>query len=217
MAARSGTLLLLVRHGQTTTTGKLLPGRSPGLHLTEKGRAQAEEAARRIARLAESRRSRAVTCAVHASPLDRTRETARPIARALGVPVRNDRSLVECDVGEWTGRELAKLRRLRAWKAVTSTPSLFRFPGGESFGEMQARALDGVASLCERHAGGLVVAVSHADVIKAVLATALGTPLDLFQRLVVSPCSVSAVHVAPAGMHVLCVNNTATLDELALS
>ncbi len=217
VTTRSGTLLLLVRHGQTTTTGKLLPGRSPGLHLTPRGRAQAEEAARRISRLVESRGSRADPCAVYASPLERTKETARPIAGALGVPVHSARSLIECDVGEWTGRELARLRRLRQWHAVTSTPSLFRFPGGESFAEMQARSLDGVATLCARHPGGLVVAVSHADVIKGVLASALGTPLDLFQRLVVSPCSLSAVHVAPEGMHVLCVNSTATLDDLTLS
>jgi probable phosphoglycerate mutase len=155
--------------------------------------------------------------AVYASPLERTRETAAPIARALGLRVRNEPGLLEADMGEWTGGRLRRLARTRAWSTVQRWPSGFRFPGGESFAEMSTRANDAVLGLVERHPGETVVAVSHADPIKAVMATAVGAPLDLFQRVVVSPCSVSAVAYSSSGPHVLCVNSTASLTELALS
>ncbi|RMH68600.1 MAG: MSMEG_4193 family putative phosphomutase [Actinomyces sp.] len=195
------TLVLWVRHGRTPTTGAVLPGRAPGLHLAEEGRRQAEDAARRIAALGTVR-------AVYASPMERTRETAAPIARACGLRVRRHRGLIECDFGEWTGRRLANLRRRREWRTVQRHPSSFRFPGGESFAEMQARGLAAVTDLVARHPGEAIVAVSHADVIKAVMASALGTPLDLFQRIVIGPCSISAVVYGPEGPTVLAVNST---------
>lgn len=197
----ASTLVLLVRHGQTPTTGKVLPGRAPGLHLADRGREQADAVAARIAALPR-------VDAIYASPLERTRETAAPIARARGLRVQIDRGLLECDFGDWTGAELKRLMKLPEWTTVQRAPSVFTFPGGESFIAMQHRIVDALARLRARHPGGVVVCVSHADPIKAAVAHALGTHLDLFQRIVVSPCSVSAIAYAPTGPVVLAVNST---------
>jgi probable phosphomutase (TIGR03848 family) len=198
---RTSTLLLLVRHGQTPTTGATLPGRARGLHLAEAGIAQAGAVATRIAGLEG-------VAAVYASPLERTRETAKPIARALGLKVVSEKGLLECDFGEWTGAKLADLRKKPEWSTVQRYPSGFRFPGGESFPEMQQRMVSTLDRLAERHRGATAVVVSHADPIKAAVAHALGTHLDLFQRIVISPCSVSAILSTPTGPVVLAVNST---------
>jgi len=202
------TLILLVRHGQTPTTGKLLPGRAPGLHLADTGRTQAEAAAARIAAVKS-------VDAVYASPLERARETAAPIAKAVGQKVRIDRGLLECDFGEWTGAELSALMKLPAWTTVQRSPSTFRFPGGESFTEMQTRIVSALDRIVAAHPGGTVVCVSHADPIKAAVAHAMGTHIDLFQRIVISTCSISAVAYSVGGPIVLTVNSTGgSLDEL---
>ncbi len=203
--------MLLVRHGTTPSTGRLLPGQAAGLHLSERGREQAEAAAQRIAALTKA------PAAVYASPLERTRETAAPIARALGVRVRNAPGLIEVDVGEWTEKPLARLARNRQWSGVHRWPSGFRFPEGESFAEMSVRAMQAVLELVAAHPGESVVAVSHADPIKAIVAAAAGVPLDLMQRLVISPCSVSAILFGAGGPMMLTVNSTGTLDELVPS
>ncbi len=200
-----------MRHGTTPTTGKMLPGRAGGLHLSEKGHAQAAAAAERIAAL-----SKAPT-AVYASPLERTRETAAPVARALGLRVRTAPGLVEVDVGDWTEKPLARLYRAREWPTVQRWPGGFRFPGGESFAEMSVRSMDAVLALVAEHPGQTIVAVSHADPIKAIVAAAAGVPLDLMQRLVISPCSISAILFTAGGPVLLCVNSTGTLDELVPS
>ena len=179
------TVVCFVRHGTTATTGKVLPGRVRGLHLSEQGRGEAARAAEAFASLK--------VAAIYASPLERTRETAEPISRLVGKPVVVERGLIECDFGSWTGESLSQLRKLPEWQTVQRWPSGFRFPGGESFLELQARLTDTVEKICRSHPGEIVVAVSHADCIKAVLASALGVPLDLFQRIVVSPCSISTV------------------------
>jgi probable phosphoglycerate mutase len=208
------TLLLLVRHGQTPTTGKVLPGRAPGLHLAPRGIQQADGVAARIAVLHTDERPIA---AVYASPLERTRETAAPIAKALGLRVRRARGLLECDFGDWTGGELKKLAKLPEWRTVQRNPSSFRFPGGESFTEMQTRITSAVEAIRRDHPGQTVVAVSHADPIKAAVAQAMGTHLDLFQRIVVSPCSVSAILYGVDGPIVLAVNSTGDLRALTPS
>ncbi|HXQ19445.1 MAG TPA: histidine phosphatase family protein [Acidimicrobiales bacterium] len=205
-------MALLVRHGKTPTTGKELPGHAAGLHLADEGRAQAERAAERIAAL--ERRP----VAVYASPLERTRETAAPIARALGLRVRTEHGLIDSDTGDWTGSRLSRVARKPEWARVARWPAGFRFPGGESFAEVAARANDTMVRLAAAHPGGTFVAVSHADTIKLLVATAAGVPLDLFQRIVISPCSVSALAFFAGGPPVvLCVNSTATLSELAIS
>jgi probable phosphoglycerate mutase len=155
--------------------------------------------------------------AVYASPLERTQETAGLLARALGLRVRLARGLTECDFGHWTGNSLKDLNRRPEWAAVQRYPSGFRFPGGESFTGMQARMVQAVADLCSRHHGETIVAVSHADPIKAVVADALGTHLDLFQRIVISPCSLTAVSYGYLGPLVLAVNSTGSLTELVPS
>jgi probable phosphoglycerate mutase len=193
--------VLLVRHGQTSTTGVTLPGRAPGLHLAEKGREEATDVAGRIARLPR-------IVAVYASPLERAQETAEPIAAAASLPVTTEPGLLECDYGEWTGHALKDLRRKPEWKVVQRYPSGFRFPGGESFTEMQARMTGTLARLVADHPGQTVVAVSHADPIKTAVAHALGTHLDLFQRIAVFTASVTAIAYGPEGPTVLAVNTT---------
>jgi probable phosphoglycerate mutase len=202
------TTVLFVRHGQTATTGKVLPGRAPGLHLSDTGRQQAEAAAERIAS------ANGKVAAVYASPLERTKETAAPIAKKLGLRVRTERDLLECDFGEWTGKELKALMKRPEWHTVQRYPTGFRFPGGESFPEMQARIERAVDRMRERHPGETVVAVSHADPIKALVAAAVGTHLDLFQRIVISPCSVTAITFGAGGPVVLGVNSVGALSEL---
>ncbi len=245
--------MLLVRHGRTPTTGAVLPGRAPGLHLSAEGEAQAAAVADRISAIGSSgaagsdgsdgslgetadsatkttkaakaakgrprptKTDRKPPVAVYASPLERTSETARPIARRLGLRVRTERGLVECDFGEWTGTRLQALAKKPEWSQVQRHPSSFRFPAGESFLEMQSRMVSTLKRLVDRHPGETIVAVSHADPIKAAVASAAGTHLDLFQRLVITPCSVSAVVHTEAGPHVLCVNSTASLTELSLA
>jgi len=205
------TTILLVRHGTTATTGTLLPGRTPGLHLADKGCDEAQRAAERIAALPR-------VDALYCSPLERTRETAAPIGKALGIRPLVQRGLLECDFGEWTGKELKALMKLPEWSTVQRAPSTFRFPGGESFTEMQTRIVSTLDDLRARHPGGVVVCVSHADPIKAAVAQALGTHLDLFQRIVISTCSVSVVSWTTNGPVALTVNSTGgSLAELTPS
>lgn len=208
------TLVLLVRHGQTPTTGQVLPGRAPGLHLADRGREQAEGVAARIADLQDGKRS---VAAVYASPLERTRETAAPIAKSLGLRVQRHRGLLECEFGDWTGAELKTLAKRPEWRTVQRNPSGFRFPGGESFTEMQTRIGSAIESIRGAHPGQTVVAVSHADPIKAAVAQAMGMHLDLFQRIVISPCSVSAILYTADGPIVLAVNSTGELSSLVPS
>ena len=179
----------------------VLPGRAPGLHLSGRGRAQADAVAERLAGLPVS--------ALCSSPLERALETAAPAAARIGLPVAEDAGLLECDVGEWTGTALADLTGLPQWRTVQHTPSSFRFPGGESFTEMQARIVGALENLRAAHAGGVVICFSHADPIKAAVAHALGTRLNLFQRIVISPGSVSAIsYVDGQAPSVLMVNST---------
>ena len=200
-APPSSTLVLLVRHGQTPTTGKILPGRAAGLHLADIGIKQAQVVAERIAGIKK-------VDAIYASPLERARETAAPIAAALGLRTKIDKGLLECEFGDWTGAELSKLMKLPEWSTVQRAPSTFRFPNGESFTEMQTRMVSAIDRLCAQHRGGVIVCVSHADPIKAAVAHAMGTHIDLFQRIVISTCSVSAVAYTTGGPIVLNVNST---------
>ena len=204
----SPTVVLLVRHGQTPTTGKLLPGRAPGLHLAEAGVQQALRAAERIAALK-------TVDAIYASPLERARETAAPIAAARNLKVRIDKGLLECDFGDWTGAELKNLMKLPEWNTVQRAPSTFTFPGGESFTAMQNRIVGAIDRLRAAHPGGTIVCVSHADPIKAAVAHAMGTHIDLFQRIVISTCSVTAIAYGMGAPVVLTVNSTGgSLAEL---
>lgn len=201
------TVLLLVRHAVTDATGKLLYGRAEGVRLSDQGRAQAEELARRLTALPIQ--------AVYTSPLDRCRETAEPVARSLGVRAVALRALLETDTGEWTGRTFGQIRRTRLWRRIRSVPSTARFPAGESLTEVQARAVAALQGIAERHPRDLVAVVSHGDPIRLALAHYAGVPIDLFQRLEVAPASVSAVALGLGSPVILRVNDTGSLEDLA--
>jgi probable phosphoglycerate mutase len=192
--------VLLVRHGQTPTTGKVLPGRAHGLHLATAGTQQAQRVAERLAALP-------AIDAIYSSPLERARETAAPIAARQGMKVRIDKGLLECDFGDWTGLELKKLMKLPEWGTVQRAPSTFTFPNGESFTAMQTRMISAIDRLRARHTGGVVVCVSHADPIKAAVAHAAGTHIDMFQRIVISTCSITAIAYGHGAPVVLTVNS----------
>lgn len=210
-AARRPTTIIFVRHGTTATTGTVLPGRAPGLHLSERGLEEAQQVAARLKELTHK------PSAIYVSPLERTRETAAPIAAALRLKPIVERGLLECDFGLWTGKRLAMLAKRPEWRTVQHAPSTFRFPEGESFVEMQLRMWETVNTIAQRHRHRSVVVVSHADPIKAAVTYAQGVPLDLFQRTVISPCSVSAVAFTGSTPVVLCVNNTGSLKGLSPS
>lgn len=197
--------ILLVRHATTAATGKRLGGWTRGVHLDDGGRRQADALAEELAELRIS--------AVYASPLERTQETARPIARRHGLRVRTRRAIGEVDYGTWTDQPLGRLRQRKAWRTIQRTPSRVSFPEGESIRGAQARAVDAIEQLAAEHGDDTLVAVSHADIIKAVLAHFLGMPLDTFQRLVVAPASVSTLALSEAAPPVvLAVNVTRSLE-----
>ncbi|KIH96821.1 phosphoglycerate mutase [Streptomonospora alba] len=195
--------LLLVRHGLTESTGATLTGRSPGVHLDERGRAQAADLARRLSGLDLD--------AVVSSPLERCQETAAEIAAVAGREVTTDGRFVEVDYGSWTGRRLGDLVGEPLWRTVQAHPSAARFPGGESLSEMSARAVAAVRDWNERLTAGAanpVYAVcSHGDVIKAIAADALGLHLDQFQRVQADPCSLTAVCYTSVRPFVLRLND----------
>lgn len=200
--------VLLVRHGRTAANaGGVLAGRSPGVVLDDRGREQVADLARRLAPVPVVR--------VVASPLERCQETAAAlVGEGEGRPaVTTDDRLSECDYGDWTGQKIADLLTQDLWKTVQAHPSGVTFPGGESMRAMQARALDVIravdAEVAAEHGPHAVwVAVSHGDVIKAVLADALGVHLDAFQRIVVDPASVSAVRYTDLRPFVLRSNDS---------
>jgi len=197
--------LLLLRHGLTAMTGPVLAGRTPGLHLDERGEKQAAAAAARIAAVPVD--------AVVTSPLERCTDTAALVLEAQRAAGRapaweREERLVECGYGDWTGRAIKDLAKDPIWKVVQNQPSAARFPGGEAMSEMSARAVAAVRDWDTRlGADAIWVACSHGDVIKAILADALGLHLDQFQRIVIDPCSVSVVRYTEARPYVLRVND----------
>jgi probable phosphomutase (TIGR03848 family) len=201
--------VILVRHGRSTANATgVLAGRLPGVHLDDAGVQQAAAVGERLAgvRLA----------AAVSSPLERCRETAREITTRQAETLRagTDKQLSECDYGEWQGRALKDLAREKLWKTVQAQPSAATFPGGESMRAMQDRAVAAVrrhdARLAAEHGPDAVwLAVSHGDVIKSILADALGTHLDLFQRIHVDPASVSIVRYTESRPFVLGTNTHA--------
>jgi probable phosphoglycerate mutase len=196
------TTLLLIRHGLTAMTGPVLAGRTPGVHLDERGQAQARAVAERLTPLP--------LAAIVTSPLERCRETAVAIrAGRDGTALRQDKRFIECEYGEWTGRPLKELSKQPLWKVVQAHPSAAVFPGGEAMAAVQARAVSAVRSWnAELGADATYAVVSHGDVIKAVLADALGLHLDQFQRLAVDPCSVTVIRYTELRPFVLRMNDT---------
>jgi probable phosphomutase (TIGR03848 family) len=200
--------LLLIRHGENeyTRTGKLA-GLTPGVHLNETGRKQAQALAERL--------KTAPIRAVYASPLERARETAAPVAEAKKLGVEICEGLREIDFGAWAGRSLKALARTNLWRQVQQQPSRLQFPGGETFAAAQARAVQAVEQLSQHHPKDLVVAVTHADVIKLVVAYYLGQPLDLFQRLVIGTASLTLLHLGQGQPALVKLNDTVAFDAPA--
>lgn len=201
------TTVLLLRHGRTNAnlTG-VLAGRTPGVELDDVGVKQAAESAARIAPLPIR--------GVVTSPLRRCRQTARAVlnAREDRVPLSTESGLVECGYGDWTGKKLRELTKEKLWRTVQQQPSAVRFPNGEAMTEMSGRAVAAVRAWDQRFAAehgddAIWVAVSHGDVIKAILADALGMHLDTFQRIMVDPASISVIHYAETRPFVLRMNS----------
>jgi len=204
--APTSTHLVLVRHAVTAQTGPLLSGRAPGIDLSDEGRNQAEALGERMAGLP--------IAAVYASPIERTTQTAQAIAGHHDLTVQSLDGVLEADYGEWTGQKLEDLAKTDLWKVVQRAPSRAVFPGGEGLAAMQSRMVAAIELVVLDHPGQLVVVVSHADPIKAAIAHYTGVHLDLFQRIVVSPASVTAFAFTAHGVAMLKCNDTGTLDEL---
>lgn len=206
--------LLLVRHGMTDVTGPKLAGRAPGVHLNDTGRVQAAGLARRLEDLTAT--------ALVSSPLERCQETAEAVAERLGLPVTTDERFIECDYGSWTGRSLTELSDEPLWRVVQDHPSAARFPGGEALATASARAVEAVRDWNGHVAGQapaesddgtlrvppVYVVCSHGDIIKAIVADALGMHLDLFQRLRVDPCSVTSLTYTRSRPFINGINDT---------
>lgn len=188
------TTLLLIRHATTAATGTRLGGRTKA-SLDDAGRAQADAAADRLSDLPLK--------AVYTSPLPRTRETAELVAARHGLEVREHDGLLEVEYGRWTDRPLKPLTRTKLWPVIQARPSLVRFPEGETIRGAQARGVEAVEEIVARHRRDVVAAVSHADIIKALVAFYLGLPLDLFQRLHVGPASVTVLALGPGAQPAL--------------
>jgi probable phosphoglycerate mutase len=199
-------LLLLVRHAVTARTGVKLSGWTPGVDLSEAGKAQAERLSERLGDVRLD--------AIYASPLERTVQTAEPVARAKGIRITQRKEIGEVHYGNLEGRSLKALVGTKLWRRLRAWPSDVRFPGGESLRETQARAVAAVEALRATHPGGVVAVFSHGDWIRLVLAHYLGVHVDLYQRIGIDPASVSAIEFHELGPHVRRVNDTGDLGDL---
>ena len=193
------TTVFLIRHGLTQHTGTRLYGRAPGVHLSERGRAQADRLAARF--------DGVDLTAIEASPLERCMETAAPLAAAQRLPVTALDALIEMDAGTWTNRTLGGLARTKLWQRIQHVPSSATFPGGESFASANARLVLALADVAARHPKGRVAFVTHSDSIRMLLAHVAGAHLDLFQRMVVDTASVSVVSVGEGPPRLLLAND----------
>ena len=197
------TTFYLIRHGHNDFVGKhKLAGRLPNIHLSEEGHRQAEA----LGRILSSVKFKAL----YASPLERAFETAEPLARTQGLDIITREGLLEIGYGSWQGQSLKALRRRKLWPILQKSPSLARFPGGESFPEAQARVVAEIEALRSLHRGkkGNIACVFHSDPIKLAIAHYLGQPLDLFQRITISPASISVLAISDSSIHIIVLNDT---------
>lgn len=199
--------LLLIRHAPTAETGTTLTGRLPGVSLGDEGRRQAETTAARLAHVKIR--------SVYSSPLERTWETAQIVAAPHRLDVTAHDGLLEVDYGAWSGRTLRSLYKLKAWRTVVMTPSRMSFPEGESIAAAQARAVAACEELGSVHGKDTIALVSHSDIIKAVTSHFLGQPLDLFQRITISPASVTVIDLPRQGMPMVVAVNATSADGTA--
>jgi len=201
------TRILLIRHANNDYIAtRRLAGRTMGIHLNDQGRAEAWAVADRLASIP--------LVAVYSSPLERALETASPIAERHGLPVCPLAGLVETDCGEWTGAFLEELSQTELWRRIQSAPSCVRHPGGESMAEVQARMVASVDRVRAIHSGQRIALVSHSDPIKLVLAFHVGLQLDMFQRLIVDPASISELEFGSAQARLVRSNDCGHLQVL---
>jgi probable phosphomutase (TIGR03848 family) len=194
------TTLFLIRHAENDFMRQhKLAGWLPGIHLNDRGRAQAQA----LVALFEAIRLEAV----YSSPLERALETAAPVARARGLAVLRRSGLGEIKYGRWQGQPISRLRRLKLWTQIQAAPSLVTIPEGDSFRQAQVRIVGELERLRRQHAG-VIACFSHADPIKLALSHYLGQPLDLFQRLVIDPASVSTLAFAEGRVRVIGINDS---------
>ncbi len=200
------TLLLLIRHGTNDWVHGRLAGWTPGVHLNEAGRSQVQALSERLGTLP--------IAAIYSSPLERTLETAQAIAAPRDLTIKVVEDLGEVRYGEWTGGELKELSQHELWPGVQFYPSGTRFPGGETLLEVQTRAVAALDALRVQHAQQIFAVVSHADLIKLVISHYIGMHIDLFQRLIIHPASLTAIAFERMGPRLLAFNDTGSLDHL---
>lgn len=193
--------VLLIRHGENEwTESHKLAGRTPSVHLNNYGRLQAKALGKRLANTK--------LAAIYASPLERTMETARAIAKHHRLEVMARSGILEVDYGDWTGQAIKKLSKNKSWPIIQFYPSGTGFPGGETMYQMQARMVQEINSLVVKHPGQTIAIVGHADLIKSAVAHYLGVHFDLFQRIVISTASISTISFYPMGPRIITVNDT---------
>jgi probable phosphomutase (TIGR03848 family) len=200
--------LLLMRHALNDWVGERLAGWTPDVHLNETGRSQAATLGALLANVP--------LAAIYSSPLERTWETAQPLAQALGLTVQVREGLGETRYGDWTGRALKELKGEDLWPVVQVYPGGTRFPGGESLREVQARVVSELDAIRDAHPGETVAVFSHSDPIKMAVAHYLGLPLDLFQRLTIGPASVTAFAFTRFGPRLICLNHSQSLPSFEM-
>jgi len=191
---------IFVRHAESEGVHERLAGRTPGIGLTPRGREQAKSTAEYLARF---RIDRIVT-----SPQQRTRETAVILAESLHVPVEPHDDFDELDFGVWAGLTFSDLDEKPEWKTFNSLRSLTAAPGGESLSDAQTRSIRALLELHSSSKGSCSVVVTHADVIRSLVAFLSGTPLDLFLRFIIDPASVSIIHLSDMAVQIRCLNRT---------
>jgi probable phosphomutase (TIGR03848 family) len=197
--------ILLIRHAENEYVAKgRLAGRLPDVHLNSNGKKQAEAIANAL--------GEAPIKAIYASPLERCLETAQPLADRLGVTVMPREGLLEIDFGDWQDKTLKQLHRRKLWKIVQGNPARMHFPGGESFATAQTRIRDELELLSKTHNDkDLIACFSHSDLIRLAVAYYIGTPLDLFQRITISPASISTLYIGDSGTRIIHVNHGVSL------
>jgi probable phosphomutase (TIGR03848 family) len=198
--------LILIRHAMHNLAEGVLAGQTPGVVLGEQGQQQAQQLAARLAALP--------IAALYSSPLQRTQQTAQALASRLNLPVQVSDSFAEIDFGEWSGKSFDELANDVRWQAWNNFRSSAPLPNGGLMLAVQLRAVAALQSLCRRHPDQMIAIVSHADVIKAVVAHYLGVHLDLFQRIEISPASVSVIALHVWGARVIRLNDTGELSSL---
>ncbi len=206
MRYTSFVILFLVRHALTPVTGQKLIGRLPGFALSEKGRQQAEATGLRLAD--------APLKAIYSSPMERCCETAQAIAAHHRLPVKTFDDLAEIDYGAWQGRTLKSLYGSKGWKLLRARPADFRFPNGETIREAQSRGMQAIETLRLRHKDKVIVACSHCDMIKLIVAGCLGLGIDLYDRIHIAPASITTLQLSEGPPRLINASDTGGYGEL---